>query len=100
MEYHKCLDYLHLVEENIWVDGINKARVDGRLCAWVATLLPEQGPCRLGGFMNGSYSLCQRFVLGNGVTVLLRLPRGSSVSSQYADEKVAMGVEALGLVGR
>lgn len=82
MDYHKCLNYLHLVEEDIWVDSVNKARVDGRLCAWVATLLPEQGPCRLvGGFMNGSYNLCQRFVLGNGVTVLLRVPRDSSLLS-------------------
>lgn len=99
MDYHKGLDYLHHVEEDIWVDRINEARVDGSLCAWVATLLPQQAACRLvGGFLNGSYNLCQRFILEDGTTILLRLPRASSVSSQHADEKVAMEVEALNLV--
>lgn len=99
MDYHKGLDYFHHVEEDIWVDRINEARVDGSLCAWVATLLPQQAACRLvGGFLNGSYNLCQRFILEDGTTILLRLPRASSVSSQHADEKVAMEVEALNLV--
>lgn len=101
MDYHKCLDLLHQTEEDIWVDRINEARTDGRLCAWVTTLFPGQAPCRLdGGFLNGSYNLCQKFVFSNETTLLLRLPRASSVSSNYADEKVAMEVEALDLIRR
>ncbi|KAJ5573983.1 uncharacterized protein N7459_008410 [Penicillium hispanicum] len=99
MDYHKCLDYLHQVEEDIWVDLINEARIDGRLCDWVGTLLPEKAPCRLiGGFLNGSYNLCQKFAFSDGAVMLLRLPRASSVASHYADEKVAMEVEALRLI--
>lgn len=99
MDYHKCLDLLHQTEEGIWVDKINEARTNGGLCAWLTTLLPGQASCRLdGGFLNGSYNLCQKLVSNNGTALLLRFPRISSVSSNYADEKVAMEVEALDLI--
>lgn len=100
MDYHKALDLLHRTEEDIWVDRVNAARADGgKLCAWVRSLCPGQASCRLdGGFMNGSYNLCQKFVFSSGTTLLLRLPRVSSVCSDHADEKVAMEVEALNLI--
>ncbi|KAL4915717.1 hypothetical protein BDW62DRAFT_212561 [Aspergillus aurantiobrunneus] len=99
MDYHKCLDLLHRTEEEIWVAKINEVRNDGALCAWLTTLVPGQASCRLdGGFFNGSYNLCQRLVTSDGTVLLLRLPRISSISSDYADEKVAMEVEALDLI--
>ena len=99
MDYHKPLDRLHLAQEADWVSQVNKARVDGRLCDWVTAYHPQRLPCRLsGGFMNGSYNLGQKFAFENGTTWFLRLPRVSSIAPEYADEKVAMEVEALYLV--
>lgn len=104
MEYHKPLDMFYQVEEAIWVDRINEARLDGRLCAWVTTLhlgdaAKDQAPCELtGGFANGSYNICQGMKFHDGTILVLRLPRVSSVSPDYADEKVAMEIEALDLI--
>lgn len=98
MDYHRCLDILHQTEEDIWVDKINEARKNGALCAWITSLLPGQAPYHLdGGFLNGSYNLCQKLVSNNGTVLLLRFPRKDSVSN-YADEKVAMEVETLDLI--
>ncbi|KAL4918359.1 hypothetical protein BDW62DRAFT_181801 [Aspergillus aurantiobrunneus] len=56
-------------------------------------------PCQLdGGFLNGSYNLCQKFLFDNGTVWLLCLPRVSSISPEYADEKIAMEEEALHLI--
>ena len=98
MDYHKGLDLLHQTEEDIWVDNINEDRTNGAPCAWVTSLLPGQTPYHLdGGFLNGSYSHCQKRVSSSGTVLLLRFPRIGSVS-HYTDEKVAMEVEALDLV--
>ena len=98
MNYHKGLDLLHQTEEDIWVDKINEARTNGALCAWVTRLLPGQAPYHLdGGFLIGSYNLCQKSVSSSGTVLLLRFPRIGSVS-HYTDEKVAMEVEAPDLV--
>lgn len=104
MEDHKPLDILQQTEEAIWVDKINEARLDGKLCAWVSTLNPGQSDkgqahCELtGGFANGSYNICQGMRFDDGTILVLRLPRVSSISPDYADEKVAMEVEALDLI--
>ena len=98
MDYHKGLDLLHQTEEDIWVDKINEARTNGALCAWVTRLLPGQAPYHLdGGFLIGSYNLCQKRVSSSGTVLLLHFPRIGSVS-HYTDEKVAMEVEAPDLV--
>ncbi|KAE8326198.1 hypothetical protein BDV39DRAFT_193716 [Aspergillus sergii] len=70
-----------MAEETEWVSRVNMARVDGH-----------------GGFLNGSYNVGQRLVIDDGTTWLLRLPRASSVSPEYADEKIAMEVEALHVI--
>ncbi|KAJ5095627.1 hypothetical protein NUU61_004983 [Penicillium alfredii] len=99
MEYNKCLDHIHQAEENIWVDCINTYQVNGRFCEWITSLHPKKLLCCLdGGFMNGSYNLCQKFLFEDGTSWILRFPRPVNVRYDYADEKVAMEVEALKLI--
>ncbi|EAU30517.1 predicted protein [Aspergillus terreus NIH2624] len=99
MNCHSGLSYLHETEEAVWVDKVNDARVDGRLCSWISTFHACKLPCRLeGGFLNGSYNVCQKFVFEDGASWILRLPRVSSINSQYADEKTIMEVEALDII--
>ncbi|KAF7171854.1 hypothetical protein CNMCM5623_004165 [Aspergillus felis] len=84
MDYHNPLNLLHMAEESDWVNKVNMARVDGRICTWAQGFHPKNLSCRLhGGFLNAWF---------------LRLPRASSVSPEYADEKVAMEVEAIHLI--
>lgn len=40
MDYHKPLDLLHMAEEADWVNKVNMARVDGRLCNWATGFRP------------------------------------------------------------
>ncbi|GCB17281.1 hypothetical protein AAWM_00166 [Aspergillus awamori] len=99
MDYNKPLDVLHMAEETVWVEKINAARLDGRICSWRSGFHPEKLPCRLdGGFFNGAYNVGQRIVFEDGTTWFFRLPRVSSISPKHADEKVAMEVEALLLI--
>ncbi|OGM47182.1 phosphotransferase enzyme family protein [Aspergillus bombycis] len=99
MDYNKPLDLLHMAGETDWVERVNMACVDGRLCSWATGLQPQNFSCRLDcGFLNGSYNIGQKLVFDDGTTWLLRLPRAGSVSPDYADEKVAMEVETLHLI--
>ncbi|GMF73081.1 unnamed protein product [Aspergillus oryzae] len=99
MDYNKPLDLLHMAEETEWVDKVNMARMDGHLCSWATGFHPRNLSCRLdGGFLNGSYDVGHKLVFDNGTTWLLRLPRAGSVSPEYADEKIAMEVEALHVI--
>ncbi|KAJ5142693.1 uncharacterized protein N7515_001480 [Penicillium bovifimosum] len=99
MDYNKPLDLLHAAEETVWVKKVNTARVDGRICSWASAFHPEKLACRLdGGFLNGSYNVGQGIVFDDGATWFFRLPRASSISPEYANEKVAMEVEALFLI--
>jgi aminoglycoside phosphotransferase (APT) family kinase protein len=99
MDYNNPLDLLHMAEESDWVDKVNMARVDKRICTWVKSFHPKNLSCRAdGGFLNGAYNLGQRFAFDDGTIWFLRLPRASSISPEYADEKVAMEVEALHLI--
>ncbi|KAJ5101329.1 hypothetical protein NUU61_003551 [Penicillium alfredii] len=99
MDCHKGLDYIHEAEEDIWVEKINELRLNGRLCSWMTGFHPQQLPCHLeGGFLNGSYNVCQIFIFEDGTTWILRLPRVSSISPEYAEEKVIMEVEALDII--
>ena len=88
MDYNKPLDQLHAAEETVWVKKVNTARVDGRICSWASAFHPEKLPCRLdGGFLNGSYNVGQRIVFDDGAVWFLRLPRASSISPEYANER-------------
>lgn len=48
--------------------------------------------------MNGSYNVGQKFAFDDGTIWFLRLPHVRNISPEYADEKVAMEVEALHLI--
>ncbi|KAF7179136.1 hypothetical protein CNMCM7691_008067 [Aspergillus felis] len=99
MDYHNPLNLLHMVEESDWVNKVNMARVDGRICTWAQGFHPKNLSCRLhGGFLNGAYNLGQKLVFDDETAWFLRLPRASSVSPEYADEKTAMEVEAIHLI--
>lgn len=101
MDYHKGLDHIHRAEEDIWISKVNEARLNGRLCSWMSSFHSEQLACHLdGGFLHGSYNLCQKFVFQDGTAWLLRLPRVFSICNQHADEKVLMEVEALDIIRR
>ncbi|KAJ0415189.1 hypothetical protein BJY00DRAFT_327199 [Aspergillus carlsbadensis] len=66
---------MNLAVKTVWVKKVDTARVDGRICSWASAFHPGKLPCRRnGGFLNGS------------------------ISPEYANEKVAMEVEALFLI--
>ncbi|KAK7417666.1 hypothetical protein QQZ08_011552 [Neonectria magnoliae] len=99
MDYNKCIDLIHEVQQSAWVDRVNAARVDGRICHWVSTLHPDRLPCQLdGGFLHGAYNVCQKFIFNDGTTQILRFPRVGAICDKYADEKIAMEVEVLSLI--
>lgn len=96
MDYHKPLDLLHGAEEAIWMNKINEARADGRLCDWVTSFHPQKLSCQLlVGCLNGSCNLGQMLIFEDKTIWFLRMPRASSVAPDYADEKVTMEVEGL-----
>ena len=98
MDYDKRKDIVHEVQKNVWVERVNAARIDGRMCSWVTTLHPDQLLCRLdGGFLHGSYNLCQKFIFSDNAIWLLRFPRFGAICEDSADEKIAMEVEVLSL---
>jgi hypothetical protein len=67
MDYNNPLDLLHMAEESDWVDKVNMARVDKRICTWVKSFHPKNLSCRAdGGFLNGAYNLGQRFAFDDG----------------------------------
>ena len=79
MDYHKPLALLHMAEEASWVNKINMARVDGRLCNWATGFHPQKLSCQLaGGFINGSYNLGQSLAFEDRTIWFLRLPRVGS----------------------
>jgi hypothetical protein len=99
MDYNKRIELIHEAQKNIWVDKVNEARVDGRMCRWVSTLHPDRLPCSLdGGFLHGAYNLCQKFTFSDNTTWLLRFPLAGAICDQYADEKIAIEVEVLSLI--
>ncbi|PVH84276.1 hypothetical protein DL98DRAFT_612373 [Cadophora sp. DSE1049] len=65
----------------------------------VQTIHPDRLLCRLdGGFLHGSYNLCQKFIFSDNATWLLRFPRVGAICEDYSDEKIAMEVEVLSLI--
>lgn len=75
MDYNKRIDLIHEAQKDVWIDRVNEARVDGRMCHWVSTLHPDRLSCRLdGGFLHGAYNLCQKFIFADNTTWILRFP--------------------------
>lgn len=99
MDYNKPLDLPHAAEKTKWVDWVNLARAEKTICKWITSFHPKKLPCQIAsGFLNGSYNLGQKFAFDDGTIWFLRLPRAGNILPEYADEKVAMEVEALHLV--
>ena len=69
------------------------------ICKWVTSFHPKKLPRQIAsGVLNGSYNLGQKFAFDDGTIWFLRLPRARNILPEYADENVAMEVEALHLV--
>ncbi|KGO38200.1 hypothetical protein PEX1_098040 [Penicillium expansum] len=98
MNCNQSLDILGKVEEEVWIRRIDQARKDGTLSTWVTTLLPGQASCHLASWaMKGSYNHCQKLFSEDGTAYVLRFPLVSGVSSDCADEKAVMELEAIDL---
>ena len=99
MDYDRRKHLIQGVQKDDWIDKVNAARVDGQMCSWITTLHPHQLQCGFdGGFLNGSYNLCQKFRFSDNTTWILRFPRVGAICEAYADEKVAIEVEVLSLI--
>lgn len=98
MEYNKVIDILHELEETTWKSRMATACQDGSLCEWVSSLHNRLQSCRIEGFMNGSYNLCVRVRFEDDQLWVIRFPRPRNVKATFADEKVALEVEALHLI--
>ncbi|KAF9894734.1 hypothetical protein FE257_006624 [Aspergillus nanangensis] len=80
MDTNALIDLVHEVQDQLWVDKVNEAHRTGRLCEWVSTFHPDKLPCELDGtFHYGAFN-------------------AGMVCDNYANEKVAMEVTALGLI--
>ncbi len=101
METNERLALLHEVQTSIWLKKVNQAINSGQLCQWVSTLHPDHLPCEPDDcqeFRNGGYNLGQRVIFSDGTQWLVRFAQYGSVCDEYANEKVAMEVEALSLI--
>lgn len=99
MDINNPIEVIHDVRKRLWIERVNQARVAGHMTSWMSSLHPKKLGCRLDcKALNGSYNLCQRLRFCDGTTWLLRMPIVGSVCDEYADEKVAMEVEALSLL--
>ncbi|KAL2867736.1 aminoglycoside phosphotransferase family protein [Aspergillus lucknowensis] len=99
MDTNALVDLVHEVQGQLWVDKINQTHRDGGLCKWVSTFHPDKLPCQLHGtFYHGAFNAGMKMVFSDNTAWMVRFPRTGKVSNEYADEKVAMEVAALGLI--
>ncbi|PYI11363.1 phosphotransferase enzyme family protein [Aspergillus sclerotiicarbonarius CBS 121057] len=99
MDTNALIDLVHQVQGQLWVDKVNESHRTGRLCQWVSTLHPDQLPCQLDGtFHHGAFNAGMKMVFRDRTAWMVRFPRVGMVCDNYADEKVAMEVAALGLI--
>src|ERR1700722_12533269 len=98
MEIDERVELMHGVQTSIWAWKVSQAINSGRLCERVSTFHPTRLPCQpdhITKFRNGGYNLGQRVVFSDGTSWLIRFAQAGSVCDEYADEKVAVEVEAL-----
>lgn len=82
-----------------WVDWVNLAHVEESICKWITSFHPKKLPCQIdSSLLNRSYNSGQKFAFDDGTIWFLHLPRARNIFPEYADEKVAMEVEALHLI--
>ena len=100
MDMNALVDIVHEVQSQLWFDKINEAHRSGHLCKWVSTFHPGRLPCQLDGtFHHGAFNAGMKMVFSDNTAWMARFPRVGMVSDDYADEKVAMEVAALNLIG-
>lgn len=81
-----------------WVELVIQKR--HQLLEWVSTIHSQKLACQIeGGFFHGSYNLGQKVAFSDGTKWLVRFPLVGHVSPKHADEKVAMEVEVMKLIG-
>jgi hypothetical protein len=97
----KRLDIKHDSQKILWIEKVRDARVSGRLGQWVSSFHPGKLDCNFEGlFFNGSYNLGQKAIFSDGTAWLVRFPIVGNVCNELADEKVAIEVEMLTLIGQ
>ncbi|PCH06956.1 Aminoglycoside phosphotransferase [Penicillium occitanis (nom. inval.)] len=100
MDTNALVDIVHEVQSQLWVDKINEAHRSDHLCKWVSTFHPGRLPCQLDGtFHHGAFNAGMKMVFSDNTAWMVRFPRVGMVNDDYADEKVAMEVAALNLIG-
>lgn len=100
MDTNMLIDLVHEVQDQLWVDKVNETHRKGLLCEWVSTFHPDKLPCGLvGTFHYGAFNAGVKMVFSDdNTTWMVRFPRAGMVCDDYANEKVAMEVSALGLI--
>lgn len=100
MDANALLDLVHEAQSQLWVDRISETHQAGHLCKWVSTFHPDKLPCHLDGtFHNGAFNAGLKMVFTDSTAWMVRFPRVGRVSDDHVDEKVAMEVAALNLIG-
>ena len=101
MDFDERLQLKHEMQTSLWVKKVNEAINNGQFCQWVSASHPGQLPCKPDDsltFRSGGYNLGQRVIFDDGTEWLVRLAQSASVADEYADEKIAVEVEALCLI--
>ncbi|RAK94954.1 phosphotransferase enzyme family protein [Aspergillus ibericus CBS 121593] len=99
MDTNALIDLVHEMQGQLWVDKVNESYRTGRLCQWVSTFHPDKLHCQLDGtFHHGAFNAGMKMVFCDSTAWMVRFPRVGMVCDDYADEKVAMEVTALGLI--
>jgi hypothetical protein len=99
MDVNRCIELIHGVESTLWVEKVNQTRTK-LLPEWISTFHPDRLCCQIeGGFLHGAYNVGQKVTFSDGTAWLVRFPLVGNVYGEYADEKVAMEVEVMSLIG-
>lgn len=69
MEVNKPIELIHDIQQRLWIERVDQARLAGRITDWISSLHPKKLECRLDdNFLNGSYNLCQMLHFCDGTT--------------------------------
>ena len=98
MEAQKPIRLINDAECSRWADLVIQKRQ--QLLEWVSTIHPQKLACQIeDSLFHGSYNLGQKVTFSDGTKWLVRFPLFGHVSPKYADEKVAIEVLVMRLIG-